>query len=467
MQNNKSASEARIKLISQIIIEVCIIGSIVGVWLLYYGQYAFQRFYVLGSVVTVLLYTIIYNALGNMYKAFKIGAYQIGETIVSQVISFCIADFMLYVECVLSYNKVVSILPGFITVLVQIILTVIWAVFAKRYYIRHVKPAETLLIYSFDDRTEFREKLERKCYHLFHICEEISCEESLEKIYQKINAYETIILCSVQGSSRTDIMEYCIRMGKGLYLTPRIADIIIGGCERRHFIDTPLLKYEYNYTGTLFSFQKRMFDFVISLLAVIILSPVILLTAFAIKIEDRGSVFFRQDRCTKDGKVFSILKFRSMVMDAEKDGALPCTSGDNRITKVGKFIRKVRIDEIPQLFNVLKGDMSFVGPRPERVEHVKQYTEELPEFNYRLRVKGGITGYAQIYGKYNTTPYDKLRLDLMYIENQSFLLDIKMILLTLKTIFIPESTEGFQKEKSKVIAEASGRYGKFAGEDVE
>jgi len=467
MQNNKSASEARIKLISQIIIEVCIIGSIVGVWFLYYGEHAFQQFYVLGTVVTILLYTIIYNALGNMYKAFKIGAYQIGETIVSQVISFGIADFMLYVECVMSGNKVLSLIPGLITVAVQIVLTVIWAVLAKQYYMKHVKPSETLLIYSFEDRTDFREKLEKKCSHLFHIGEEINCEESLESIYEKIDAYETVILCSVQGSSRTDIMEYCIRKGKGLYLTPRIADIIIGGCERRHLIDTPMLKYEYNYTGALFSYQKRMFDFILSLLAVILLSPIMLLTAIAIKIEDGGAVFFRQDRCTKDGKVFSILKFRSMVMDAEKEGALPCTSNDSRITKVGKFIRKVRIDEIPQLLNVLKGDMSFVGPRPERVEHVKQYTEELPEFNYRLRVKGGITGYAQIYGKYNTTPYDKLRLDLMYIENQSLLLDIKMILLTLKTIFIPESTEGFQKEKSKVMAEASERYGKFAGEDVE
>jgi len=466
MRSEQVSSEAMIKLVSQIIIEICIIGSLMAVWHFYYGDYAFQKYYVLGSIVTIVLYTVVYNALGRMYKAFKIGAYQIGETILSQIISFGLADLLIYVECVLSCNFAVSILPGVITVLAQIFFTIIWAVCAKRYFIRHVRPAKTLLIYGFEDRTEFLGKLQKKCSHIFDIQEEISAEHSIKELMKKINQFETVILCSVPGSIRTDIMEYCIRMGKGLYLTPRIADIIIEGCEKRHLIDTPMFKYEYNYKGLLISIQKRVLDFLLSAIAVILLSPFILVTAIAIKIEDGGNIFFKQDRCTKDGKVFQIYKFRSMIMDAEKNGALPCTSNDDRITKVGRFIRKVRIDEIPQLFNVLKGDMSFVGPRPERVEHVKQYTEELPEFNYRLRVKGGITGYAQIFGKYNTSPYDKLRLDMMYIENQSLWLDMKLILLTIKTVFIPESTEGFEKEKSKVIAEANKRYGKFSGEVV-
>ena len=168
----------------------------------------------------------------------------------------------------------------------------------------------------------------------------------------------------------------------------------------------------------------------------------------------RSPVFYKQDRCTKDAKVFKIYKFRSMIVDAEKNGFIPCTSNDNRITKVGKVIRMTRIDELPQIINILKGDMSFVGPRPERVEHVEKYTKELPEFAYRMRVKGGLTGYAQIYGKYNTSAYDKLRLDLMYIENQSFLLDLKILMLTFKIMFIPESTEGFSEEKSKRLSAA-------------
>lgn len=460
----KNLSEEMIKLVSQIIIEMAIIGSLAVVWYLYYGAYAFDRYYTMGSIVTIVIYTIIYNALGNMYKAFKIGAYQIGETILSQVISFGIADLLIYAECVLSCSFPVSLVPGITTVFVQLAFTVVWAVGAKRYYINHVRPSKTLLIYGYDDRIEFLEKLRRKCSHIFDIQEEMSSENTLKELYAKIKQYETIILYSVPGSIRTDVMEYCIRKGKGLYLTPRIADIIVSGCERRHLIDTPMLKYEYNYKSLIKNMQKRTIDFVVSSVALVVLAPIMLLTMIAIKLEDGGAIFFRQERCTVDGKIFKILKFRSMIMEAEKNGAIPCTSNDSRITKVGAFIRKVRIDEIPQLINVLRGDMSFVGPRPERVEHVKQYAEELPEFNYRLRVKGGITGYAQIFGKYNTTPYDKLRLDLMYIENQTLFLDLKLIMLTIKTIFIPESTEGFEKEKSKVMAEANKRYGKFVGE---
>jgi lipopolysaccharide/colanic/teichoic acid biosynthesis glycosyltransferase len=176
-----------------------------------------------------------------------------------------------------------------------------------------------------------------------------------------------------------------------------------------------------------------------------------LIVALAIKIEDRGPVLFKQKRSTLDNTTFKILKFRSMVVDADKDGFHGATKDDERITKVGKIIRPFRIDELPQLFNVLKGDMSIVGPRPERVEHMKAYTSEIPEFPFRLKVKGGLTGYAQVYGKYNTTPLDKLKLDLIYIQNYSFRLDIKLLLMTIKILFQKESTEGFEENDTKKV----------------
>ena len=247
-------------------------------------------------------------------------------------------------------------------------------------------------------------------------------------------------------------MEYCIERRKNLYITPRISDIILQGFKERNLIDTPLFKYEYHYLDTKEYRTKRLLDLTVSLLALVLTAIPMLLTAAAIKLEDRGPVFFKQDRCTADGKVFAIIKFRSMVPNAEKQGTvIPCTDHDPRITKVGGVIRRFRIDELPQIFNIIRGDMSVVGPRPERVEHVKKYCEEVPEFAYRMRVKGGLTGYAQIFGKYNTSAYDKLKLDLMYIENQSLLLDLKMIMLTVKTLFIAESTEGFEEEKSRLI----------------
>ena len=242
-------------------------------------------------------------------------------------------------------------------------------------------------------------------------------------------------------------------------MTPRIEDIIIQGFDNKTLIDTPLLKYEYSYIQPKTYHWKRVLDLVISLVCLVVFAIPMLIVIIAIKLEDGGPVFFKQQRCTKGEKVFEILKFRSMIVDAERDEAvIPCVDGDSRITKVGKIIRRFRIDEVPQFINVLKGEMSVVGPRPERIEPVSEYTKELPQFSYRHRVKGGITGYAQIYGKYNTSAYDKLKLDLMYIENQSLLMDLKLIMLTLKIMFLAESTEGFEQEKSKLISEWDCKY---------
>ena len=220
------------------------------------------------------------------------------------------------------------------------------------------------------------------------------------------------------------------------------------GAEELHLFDTPiLLTREYSLTMEQ-RFAKRTLDIVCSLILLIIASPIMLITAIAIKLYDRGPVLYKQVRCTKDQREFYIMKFRSMRTDAEKDGvARLAKKNDDRITPIGKFIRKVRIDELPQLINILKGDMSFIGPRPERPEIIAQYMEVMPEFAYRMKVKAGLAGYAQVYGKYNTTPYDKLKLDLTYIENYSFWMDIQLMLLTLKILFWPDSTEGVESEQ--------------------
>ncbi len=216
--------------------------------------------------------------------------------------------------------------------------------------------------------------------------------------------------------------------------------------EELNLFDTQLaLIREYELTFEQ-RFMKRMMDIIISLLALIILSPLMLIVALCIKIYDGGTVFFTQERYTKDFKKFKIHKFRSMIMDAEKPGqVIPAVEHDPRITPIGKFIRATRIDELPQFIDILVGNMSLVGPRPERIEHVNKYCKEVPEFGMRLKVKGGLTGYAQVYGKYNTSAYDKLKLDLSYISNYSLMLDLKIILLTLRTIFSKESTEGFSE----------------------
>ena len=188
-----------------------------------------------------------------------------------------------------------------------------------------------------------------------------------------------------------------------------------------------------------------------SLIAIVISSPILLLIAASIKLYDRGPVFYTQERLTRDGEIFRIIKFRSMRMDSEIEGAQLARKDDDRITPVGRIIRRTHFDELPQIFNILKGEMSFVGPRPEREVIATQYEAVIPEFSFRLKVKAGLTGYAQVYGKYNTTPYDKLKLDLTYIETYSFWQALKLMLMTFKIIFQKENTEGIDKEQKTAV----------------
>ena len=371
----------------------------------YYGPRLFRRADSIGYAVTLILYAIVYVALGNLFRAFKITDYSIAETIFSQFLSFGMADLLLYGEfCMIRHN-------------------------------------------------EFLQKFD-KIGHIFTIEKVVSADVLKGDWKKEVAPYQAVIFYEVSSKKRSEVIWYCMQSRKSLYITPQLSEITMEGFGARHLIDTPMMKYEYRSERFWYNLVKRVVDILLSLTALILLSPLLLLTALAIKLEDRGPVFYKQKRCTKNGEVFEILKFRSMIVDAEKGGkSIPCRSGDPRITRVGRVIRKLRIDEFPQIINVLKGDMSIVGPRPERIEHVEEYTKEIPEFSYRLRVKGGLTGYAQIYGKYNTSPYDKLRLDLQYIEKQSILLDLKLILLTIKIMFVPESTEGFTEEKSAQMTE--------------
>lgn len=438
---------------SKVIVNFYIIFLFAIVWFCYYNQFVFGVNRLAGGTVSVAIYYIIYNYFAKLYRAYKIGTYKISEIVFSQLLAIGIADMILYVECCLVNRHYVNIIPGVITVGIQIAGMVLWVIYTKQYFIRYIDAANTLVIYGRGNVTEFVGKLNKKYKHLFQIKECVNIKDYTDKQFQvKIDQYDTVILYEVDKGDRTGVMEYCIEHQKNLYITPRITDIILQGFKERTLIDTPLFKYEYRYMDTRQYRTKRLLDLTVSVIGLLLTAVPMMLTAAAIKLEDRGPVFFRQDRCTINGRVFKIIKFRSMIPDAEKQGTvIPCTNHDKRITRVGGVIRRFRIDELPQLFNILKGDMSVVGPRPERVEHVEKYCQEVPEFAYRMRVKGGLTGYAQIFGKYNTSAYDKLRLDLMYIENQSLLLDLKMIMLTIKTLFTAESTEGFAEEKSRMV----------------
>ena len=419
----------------------------------YYGPILFDNVQSIGYPVTLLLFLIVYLALANLFRAFKIIDFSIMDTVFSQAIALAITDFLLFCEICLIGRGYLSVLPGLLTFACQFVFAVIWGLLSKIVACKYLKPEKTLIITGVDDTQEFTDKLSILS-SIFKVEKIVKIDDIPVSYHELLSPYGAVIFYEVDSYKRFDLLWYCIQNRKSLYLTPHINEITFSGFSARHLIDTPMVKYEYRSERFWYNFFKRIIDIVVSFIALIILSPFFLITAIAIKTEDHGPVLYKQKRCTKNGKVFNILKFRSMIVNAEKDGvSIPCRAGDPRITKVGRIIRKCRIDEFPQIINVLKGDMSLVGPRPERIEHVQEFTKEIPEFAYRLRVKGGLTGYAQIYGKYNTSPYDKLRMDLQYIENQSLLTDLKLLLLTIKIIFVAESTEGFTDEKSAQVTQ--------------
>lgn len=426
------------------------------VWVLYYNEQTFSEMWGKGILISVFLYSVIYIAFGRLYHAFKIGTYRVSELIFSQLLAFGIADFCMYLESCLIHKGYVRLLPGVFAVFLQLLGSSLLIIFIKRYFARFVPPQKTLVIYGDNKASElikesveeFTDKLTRKLPHMFRIQECCKDSLSMRELTEKTKEYGTVILYNVSKEARAQLLALCVERGKTVYLTPRIEDILLTNFENRHMVDTPLLKTKNDtkeYTG------KRILDVMLSLVMLLLFSPFMIVIAVCIKLEDRGDIFYRQKRVTMDGRVFDILKFRSMIPDAEKRGFQPCTAHDDRITKVGRVIRATRLDETPQLLNILKGDMSIVGPRPERVEHVEKYTSQLPEFSYRLRVRGGLTGYAQIYGKYNTSAEDKLKMDMMYIERQSLLLDLQLILLTVKIMFLPESTEGFKEGAQGIL----------------
>lgn len=394
--------------------------------------------YVLAGVYAVLCYLFVKNSDG-----FQFGQLRKADLWVAQWIAILIVNAITYFQLCLIANEMVSVLPMLVLTLADLVICALYVGVCKAVYHHVYAPYNMVMIYGSRTAAGMKLKMDsrRDKYQVNHL---ISVDKGLDYICSQLGKYDAVVLNDVPAQIRNDIVKYCYQHSIRLYVVPKITDIILKNAEDISSFDTPLQLVHGQGLTVGQRFAKRTMDIVLCLIAMIVAAPIMALIAIAIKLEDGGPVFYKQKRATRDGKEFDILKFRSMIVDAEKEGfSIPATGKDPRITKVGNIIRACRVDELPQILNILKGDMSIVGPRPERLEHMEKYGAEIPEFYYRLKVKGGLTGYAQIYGKYNTSAYDKIRLDLMYIENYSIILDIKLILLTVRILFSKESTEGF------------------------
>ncbi len=396
-------------------------------------------------VAVAFIYLMMIVLLGRIYRIHMVGTSRVRQLVYSQGLALLLSAAIGYVAVSVFKLRLVNPLPLLGLLAVQLAWCILWSFWANRLYFRMNQPKKTVVIYiTENDLRTLREieHFDRK----FEVIRQVQDSGECGNFASVMEGADVVFVAGASLDTRNSIVKYCVTNSIQCYFPPRVGDVLIAGADHMQAFSVPLVRVQRAAPSVEYLVMKRAFDVVVSLLAIILTSPFMLATAIAIKAYDKGPVLYKQVRLTKDRKEFKVLKFRSMRVDAEKDGvARLSTENDDRITPVGKLIRKIRFDELPQLFNILKGDMTIVGPRPERPQIAEQYEKEIPSFGLRLQVKAGLTGYAQVYGRYNTEPYDKLKMDLMYINRMSIAEDLRIMLATVKVLFMKESTEGIEE----------------------
>ena len=444
-KKNKDQYKKTLNFIATFILIAFYTGIFAFMWFSYYNNKEIAwGFHTRGNWLLMLIYLILIVVISRVYNAFAVNLKKPGDVIYSQALTMACVNVITYFQISLLAREMLNVVPFLLMMLADLVFVALWTLAFHKLFKRLYPPHNLLMVYGSRLVESFSKKVAGR-KDRYHIGRLMHINEGIEEICKVIPEYGGVVICDVSSKERNVLLKYCFEKSVRSYTVPKISDILIRGAEDIHMFDSPLLLNR--NIGLTFGerFFKRLLDLIIVTPVTIIALPFMGITALAIKLYDGGPVIYKQERLTEGGKSFNVYKFRSMIVDAEKDGkARLASEKDDRITPVGKIIRKIRVDELPQLFNILFGQMSFVGPRPERPSIADEYQKEMPEFKYRTKVKAGLTGYAQVLGKYNTTPYDKLKLDLTYITNYSLLLDIKLIFMTIKILFESESTEGFE-----------------------
>lgn len=431
-------------------------GMFAYLWYMKYSMTIKSPFYRRGNWAVIGFYLLILFFFTKTFRGYKIGYLKTLDIIISHILAIFLSGISAYFLITMVGRTYFSPKPLVGLMICQIAFIIPWVYVVRKLYARLYPPRKLLLIHGdYEPKEMIRNINSRK--DKYDICGQIYCFEKDDRINEQILQHEGVILYDLPADRRNQILKFCYNNSIRTYVTPKISDIIMTAAEDIHLFDSPLLLSRNQGLSLEQKMYKRFIDIVISVIAIIVMSPIMLLIAICVKLYDGGPVFYKQERLTRDNRVFMIYKFRSMSMDSEVLGARLAAKNDSRVTPIGNIIRNLHLDEMPQLFNILKGDMSLVGPRPERPEIRDVYLEEIPEFDFRLKVKAGLTGYAQVYGKYNTSPYDKLKLDLTYIENYSIWLDFKLMLMTIRILFQKDSTEGIDVSQTTASRKNNGR----------
>lgn len=426
-------------------------------WYAYYEKWLYLTFEGYGDYMVIGFFCALYTVFVHLYGGFDLLTSRVSELIYSHVISLAMTGFFMFVVLwMLIRAYVPHILPLLFCLAVCAAFSALWSLIASRLTDKIVPAKKTVLIYDNKEAYKNGVQIAKTQRNRLEMVGEAEASRPMDALKAQLRdtGAEAVLLCGIASSRRNDILKYCIDHDILAYVRPNIGDLLISNGQNLRMNHLPVLLCQRAAPSVFYLGFKRLMDILISGAALILTSPFMLATAIAIKAYDGGPVMFTQKRMTLNRKEFVIHKFRSMKVDADKGGkGIVTMQNDDRITPVGKFIRACRLDELPQLYDIFIGDMTIVGPRPERLETIELYEKDMPEFGLRLQVKAGLTGYAQVYGKANTSPYDKLQMDLMYIGEQGVLTDLKIILATIKILFMPESTEGFAEEKDALPEE--------------
>lgn len=428
-------------------IKIILIGIMYYVWQTDYASSTYEKD---GNLLMLMFYCLILFLLFNIYGVGNIGKSSLADSIFSYALAICITNFFAYIQFCLIARRMLFFIPIISLSIKQLIVSVFACTLLFFLYTKLNPPKSIIAVCS--DKSETNMILLKILNEHRHINLENTISETTDEniLFQNIKNHDGVFLINVKEPIRGKIIEYCYSNSISLYITPTVSDLLIKTGSNTQISDTPVLFCSGKNDRTEFFIIKRIMDIVISIFALIIFSPIMILISLSIKLFDGGNVLFNQQRITQNGDKFKIYKFRTMKEGSEKITNHSAYKGDERITPIGAIIRKTRMDELPQFINILKGEMSIVGPRPESINNEEDYIKIIPHFSLRHKMKAGLTGYAQIYGKYNTTPEDKLILDLLYIQNASIFLDIKLMLSTIKIIFSSDSTEGFSNNSENI-----------------
>lgn len=428
----------------KILIVVTAVGLYIGGFKIWYEapRLMFKDNYVVGVVYLLVFYTLSYS-----YGAYRIGILRLRELIYSFSLALAIANFTGYSQLSLMLHRFIAVGPMILLTCAQVLAGTLLYVAANAVYfaINPARDALAILANPEDDERVLRKFLsESKRYRIVQYCHESDGDAAVQSAMDG----QPLVLMLGHGRPefRSMVIRHCYETDKRLLMVPNVDEIFVHSAVRCQIDDIPAFLFRGHQMSSEQKLIKRAIDVAGSAAALIALSPLMLIAALSVRLHDGGPALYRQTRVTEGGRPFQLYKFRTMVQNAESNGAEMASNHDGRITPVGRWLRMLRIDELPQLFNILKGDMSLVGPRPERPELIEQYCRQYPDFRYRLKVKSGLTGYAQVFGRYNTLFEDKLKLDLLYIQHFSLIFDFYLMISTVKVLFMPSSSAGVEEK---------------------